>query len=140
VRCATRAEAEQGLSTLQDLGGGVRDAALVSSTADGRVELRQTHEVAAGEGVVAGGTAGLIAGLLLGGPIAGALIGMLGGGVFGAIDTGLPNARLQELGETLSPGSALLCALADADAADKVRDVLAGYGAVVEVEPPAVAP
>src|SRR6476659_8712916 len=51
----------------------------VTRLESGRVELRQTHQVAAGEGVVAGGTVGFVAGMLLGGPIGGALLGMLGG-------------------------------------------------------------
>jgi uncharacterized membrane protein len=140
VHCATPAEAEDGLSTLHDLGKAIEDAAVVGRTADGRIELRQTNEVAAGEGIVAGGTAGLVAGLLLGGPIAGALLGMLGGGAVGALDTGIPNKRMQELGEKLSPGSAVLCALVRPDAAARVREVLGGYGDVVEAEPPAGTP
>jgi uncharacterized membrane protein len=140
VHCATAAEAEEGLSAVQALGKSIEDAAVVVRTADGRIELRQTKEVAAGEGIVAGGTAGMVAGLLLGGPIGGALVGMLGGGIYGAIDTGIPNDRMHELGEKLSPGSALLCVLVRPDSADGVRRLLAGYGEVVEAEPPAGAP
>jgi uncharacterized membrane protein len=140
VHCATPAEAEDGLSAVQALGKPIEDAAIVLRTADGRVELRQTKEVAPGEGIVAGGTAGMVAGLLLGGPIGGALLGMLGGGIYGAIDTGIPNDRMHELGEKLSPGGALLCVLVRLDGADRVRELLAGYGDVVEAEPPAGAP
>jgi uncharacterized membrane protein len=140
VHCATAAEADEGLSAVQALGKPIEDAAVVVRTADGRIELRQTKEVAAGEGIVAGGTAGMVAGLLLGGPIGGALVGMLGGGIYGAIDTGIPNDRMHELGEKLSPGSALLCVLVRPDSADRVRELLAGYGDVVEAEPPAGAP
>jgi uncharacterized membrane protein len=140
VHCATPAEAEDGLSAVKGLGKAIEDAAIVVRTADGRIELRQTKEVAPGEGVVAGGTAGLVAGLLLGGPIGGALLGMLGGGIYGAIDTGIPNDRMRELGEELSPGSALLCVLVPPDSTDRVRELLAGYGEVVEAEAPAGVP
>jgi uncharacterized membrane protein len=140
VHCAAPAEAEEALAAVRGLGKAIEDAAIVVRTTDGRVELRQTREVAAGEGVVAGGTAGLVAGLLLGGPIGGALLGMLGGGIYGAIDTGIPNDRMHDLGEELSPGSALLCVLVRPEGADRVRDLLAGYGDVVEAEPPAGAP
>jgi uncharacterized membrane protein len=140
VHCATPAGAEEALSAVHGLGKAIEDAAVVIRTADGRVELRQTREVAAGEGIVAGGTAGMVAGLLLGGPIGGALLGMLGGGIYGAIDTGIPNERMQELGKKLSPGSALLCALVRSDAADRARELLAGYGEVAEAEPPAGVP
>ena len=102
------------------------------------MELHQTHQVASGEGVVAGGTVGFVAGMLLGGPIGAALLGMLGGGIWGARDTGVPDARLRELGDTVAPGGALLCALVKADDAALVREGLAAYGEVADADAPAV--
>lgn len=96
----------------------------------GRLELQQTSQLAAGEGVVAGGTVGLVAGLLLGGPVAGALLGMLGGGAFGARDTGLDDDRLRELAASLEAGEALVGALVTPRQADEARAALARYGAV----------
>ena len=87
---------------------------------------------------MAGGTVGFVAGMLLGGPIGGALLGMLGGGVWGARDTGVPDARLRELGESLAPERALLCALVKADDAAVVREELAAYGEVADADAPAV--
>src|SRR5262245_4355487 len=98
VSCSSLAAAEDALAETRELKG-VRDAPIVTRTEHGHVELRQTHQIAAGEGVVAGGTVGFVAGMLLGGPIGGALLGMLGGGLFASRDTGLPDARLRELGE-----------------------------------------
>ena len=98
------------------------------------MELHQTHQVAAGEGLVAGGTVGFVAGMLLGGPIGGALLGMLGGGIWGARDTGVPDARLRELGEALSPEGALLCTLVQADDAAAAREALAPYGEVAAAD------
>jgi uncharacterized membrane protein len=138
VSCASRTEADQALDTLQGLEVGIRDAAVVTRLENGRVELQQTHQVAAGEGVVAGGTVGFVAGMLLGGPVGGALLGMLGGGVWGARDTGVPDARLRELGESLAPGGALLCALVPADDAAVAREALAPYGEVADADAPAV--
>jgi uncharacterized membrane protein len=103
----------------------------------GRVELHQTGQVAAGEGVVAGGTVGFVAGMLLGGPIGGALLGMLGGGIWGARDTGVPDERLRELGESLAPGGALLCVLVKADDAPAARAELEPYGEVADADAPA---
>ena len=105
---------------------------------NGRVELHQTHQIAAGEGVVAGGTVGFVAGMLLGGPIGGALLGMLGGGVWGARDTGVPDARLRELGESLAPGGALLCLLVKPADAAAAREALAAYGEVADADAPSV--
>jgi uncharacterized membrane protein len=114
------------------------DAAVVTRLESGRVELHQTHQVAAGEGVVAGGTVGFVAGMLLGGPIGGALLGMLGGGIWGARDTGVPDERLRELGESLAPGGALLCALVPPDAAGAARAALTDYGEVADADAPPV--
>ena len=138
VSCASQAEAERALDTVRELDGEILDAAVVTRSAEGRVELRQAREVAAGEGVVAGGTVGFVAGMLLGGPIGGALLGMLGGGVWGARDTGVPDSRLRELGESLAPGGVLLCALVKADDAAAAREKLAAYGEVADADAPAV--
>jgi uncharacterized membrane protein len=138
VSCTSREEADGALAALRALDAKVADAAIVTCTASGRVELHQTRQIAAGEGVVAGGTVGFVAGMLLGGPIGGALLGMLGGGVFGARDTGVPDARLRELGESLTPGRALLCALVSEDGAAAAREALAPYGEVADADAPSV--
>jgi len=138
VSCASRAEAERAQEALRELKAEILDAAVVTRSESGRVDLYQTHQVAAGEGVVAGGTVGFVAGMLLGGPVGSALLGMLGGGVWGARDTGVPDARLRELGEALAPGGALLCTLVRADEAAAARDALAPYGDVADADAPAV--
>jgi uncharacterized membrane protein len=72
--------------------------------------------------------------MLLGGPIGGALLGMLGGGVWGARDTGVSDARLRELGESLQPGQALLCALVGDQNLEAVREALHVYGEVADAD------
>ena len=106
VSCRSRAEAERALDALRERETKIVDSAVVTQSESGRVDLHQTNQIAAGEGVVAGGTVGFVAGMLLGGPIGGALLGMLGGGIWGARDTGVPDARLRELGESLAPRGA----------------------------------
>jgi uncharacterized membrane protein len=138
VSCASQAEADRALGALGDLKSEVHDSVIVTRSEGGRVDLRQTRQVAAGEGVVAGGTIGFVVGMLLGGPVGGALVGMLGGGVWGARDTGVPDARLRELGESLAPEGALLCVLVKADGATAVREALAPYGEVADADAPAV--
>jgi uncharacterized membrane protein len=76
--------------------------------------------------------------MLLGGPVGGALLGMLGGGIWGARDTGVPDDRLRELGESLAPGRALLCVLLKVDDAAAARDALAPYGEVADADAPVV--
>jgi uncharacterized membrane protein len=134
----TAADAEAALPTVraldheQDLS--VRDAAVVICTESGRIELQQTKEVAAGEAIVGGGTAGLVAGLLLGMPVGGALLGLAGGTLFGLRDTGIPDDRLRELGRDLQPGHAVLCVLVDAGGIDRTRAALSRYGTVFVAE------
>ena len=134
VSCASRSEAERALAALQEVEVRVRDAAVVTRTEGGNVELRQTHQVAAGEGIVAGGTVGFVAGMLLGGPVGGALLGMLGGGLWGARDTGVPDARLREFGDGLVPGAALLCVLVRSDDTAVAGGVLSAYGEVADAD------
>jgi uncharacterized membrane protein len=140
VSCSARATAEQALAELRKLDAKQRDAVVVSRSTNGDLELHQTRQVAAGEGVVAGGTVGFVAGMLLGGPIGAALLGMLGGGVLGARDTGVPDARLRELGRSLSPDGALLCVLVEAKDVAVVRDALASYGEVAVADASGVVP
>jgi uncharacterized membrane protein len=118
---------------------GIHDAAVVVRTAEGHIELHQTSQLAAGDGAVAGGSAGLVAGLLLGLPVAGAAVGLLGGGSWGLRDTGIPDERLRQLGRELEPGHAVLCVLVEEQGLAEVRDALAVYGEVLEagVEPTA---
>jgi len=139
VSCSSRAAAEQALDKLRELDAKFRDAVVVARAENGQLDLHQTHQVAAGEGIVAGGAVGFVAGMLLGGPIGGALLGMLGGGVWGSRDTGVPDARLRELGETLTPGRALLCVLVAAGDAAAARETLAPYGEVADADASGVA-
>ena len=137
VSCASRIEAERAQDALRRLDAGIDDVVVVTRLESGRVELHQTNQIAAGEGVVAGGAVGFVAGMLLGGPVGGALLGMLGGGLWGARDTGVPDARLRELGESLAPGRALLCALVEAGDAAAACEQLAPYGEVADAAAPA---
>ena len=114
----------------------VRDAAVVTRTELGRIELQQTREIAVGEGIVSGGAAGLVAGVLLGLPVGGALLGLAGGALFGLRDRGIPDGRLRKLGEDLEPGQALLCVLVDARTVAPMREALGRYGTVFDADLP----
>lgn len=134
----TAAAAQEALHTVRDLDAredvSVRDAAVVIRTEAGRIELEQTREIAPGEAIVGGGTAGLVAGLFLGLPVGGALLGLAGGALFGLRDTGIPDDRLRKLGAELKPGQAVLCVLVEAGGIARARQELGRYGAVLEVE------
>lgn len=133
VAFPTASAAEAALSSLREDEVPARDAAVVVRTSAGQIELHQAHELAAGETLIGGGSAGLIAGLLLGLPIGGALLGLAGGLAYGLRDDGLPDERMRELGRELEPGHALLCVLVDEEGSGPTREALSGYGAVVDV-------
>jgi uncharacterized membrane protein len=130
VAFADISAAENALPAVRD----APDAAIVVRTEAGRIELQQTGEMAAGEGLVGGGAIGLIAGLVLGLPVGGALLGALGGVGFAFRDTGIPDGRLRQLGEDLRPGHAVLCVLVDDEGRTRLREALAPYGDVLETE------
>jgi uncharacterized membrane protein len=127
ARYATRARAEAALDALRRAPAPIRDAAVVLRDARGRLELQQTAQLAPGEGIVAGGTAGLVLGVVAGAPVAAALVGMAAAGGLAARDTGIPDERLRELGRSLGPGEAVLCALADDADVERLRAGLAPY-------------
>jgi uncharacterized membrane protein len=133
----TEAAAEAALDAVRDLKAepdvSVQDAAVVICTDDGRIELQQTREFAAGEALVGGGATGLVAGLLFGLPVGGALLGLATGAAFGLRDTGIPDSRLRKLGDDLRPGQAVLCVLVDTAGVGHARAALGGYGEVFEV-------
>jgi len=128
------ADAEAALSDVRKLDVHVRDAAVVVRTDAGRIELQQGHELAAGEALVGGGSAGLVAGLLLGLPVGGALLGLAGGLAYGLRDRGLPDGRMRELGEDLQPGHAVLCVLVNDAELPEARKALSRYGTVFDVK------
>jgi uncharacterized membrane protein len=106
----------------------IHDAAIVIKHGDGRVELQQSRELAAGEGIVSGGAIGLLLGLALAVPVAGALVGFAGGAGFAARDRGISNEHMRELGATIARGHAVLFALVGDVDWPKLRDGLAPYG------------
>ena len=115
VEYASEPDAERALGIVRDLDDedalAVHDAAIVVKHADGRVELRQSRELAAGEAAVGGGSIGILLGLAVAIPVAGALVGVAAGMGFAALDKGISNKEMRHVGGTLAPGEALLFAL-----------------------------
>ncbi|HEX4526433.1 MAG TPA: DUF1269 domain-containing protein [Gaiellaceae bacterium] len=106
----------------------IHDAAIVVKHDDGRVELQQSRELAAGEGIVGGGAIGLLLGLALAVPVAGALVGLAGGAGFAALDRGISNDHMRQLGATIARGNAVLFVLVEDVDWEKLRERLALFG------------
>jgi uncharacterized membrane protein len=134
---ADTATAEQALAALTELAeeGAVRieDAVVVMRKADGGVDVTQ-HEgrgLAAGEGIVAGGTIGLLLGVIVGLPIAAAVIGAAGGAGASAFDRGVADDELQRVARSLEGHAAALLAIVDRPDWPRIRARLAPYGGVL---------
>jgi uncharacterized membrane protein len=127
--------AKRALAALRDLAQEhaleLKDSALVVKDDAGRIELRQTKELAAGEAIVSGGSIGLLLGLAVGVPVAAALLGLAGGGGLAVFDRGISDDRMRTFGEELGAGHAALFALvADVDWA-QLHERLSPYGGKV---------
>jgi uncharacterized membrane protein/sporulation protein YlmC with PRC-barrel domain len=87
------------------------EAAVVRKGADGKITSRETHDITTGRGaaagVVIGGVLSLVGGPL--GPLAGAAVGGAAGGLVGkAVDRGVPDRYVRDLGRALRAGSSAL--------------------------------
>jgi uncharacterized membrane protein len=85
--------------------------AVVRKTADSKIKIKETGDMSfgpgAGIGAVVGGVLGLFAGP--GGLVAGAAAGAAIGGTAAALhDAGIPNERLEKIGDVLNAGSSAL--------------------------------
>jgi uncharacterized membrane protein len=127
--------AERALAALRDLAQEhaleLKDSALVVKDDAGRVELRQTRQLAAGEAVVSGGSIGLLLGLAVGVPIAAALLGLAGGGGLAVFDRGISDDRMRRFGEELGAGHVALFALVKDVDWTQLHERLSPYGGEV---------
>ena len=85
--------------------------AIVRKSADSKIKIKETGDMSfgpgAGVGAVVGGVLGLFAGP--GGLVAGAAVGAAIGGTAAALhDAGIPNDRLEQIGDVLNPESSAL--------------------------------
>ncbi len=93
---------------------GIRDAAVITKDANGKVKIKETADMRAGKGATIGAITGGVLGLLAG-PVGWAA---LGGGVIGGLaakmhDAGFPDERLKQISEKLTPNSSALVAVID---------------------------
>jgi uncharacterized membrane protein len=117
----------------------IEDIAFVTREQDGKLKLHQTVPV-----VAASTSAGMVRGTLWGGLIGllflqpalgmltGAALGAASGAITGkAIDYGIPDSFMKELGEKVQPGTSALFILFRKVTWEKVLDQIAQYGGSV---------
>ncbi len=106
----------------------MEDVVVVTRSMDDKVQLHQVANLTA-LGAVSGGFWGTFIGLLFLNPLLGAALGAGAGALSGALtDTGIDDAFMCKLGNTLKPGTSAIFVLLRKFTADKVIDRLAALG------------
>lgn len=104
----------------------LEDAALVVRKKDGRVQIKQTQELVT-SGALSGGFWGLLMGLIFFHPML-AFFGAAVGALSGALtDIGIDDNFIQELGNTIEPGTSAIFVLVRKSTPDKVLDDLSKF-------------
>jgi uncharacterized membrane protein len=106
----------------------LEDAVVVVREQNGKVKLRQLHNLTAA-GAASGGFWGALMGLIFLNPLFGFAIGAAAGAISGALrDVGIDDRFMKQLGQTLKPGTAALCVLIRQMTPDKVVEELQKFG------------
>ena len=104
----------------------LEDAAIVVRKKDGRVQIKQTQELVTA-GALSGGFWGLLMGLMFFEPLLG-ILGAAVGALSGALtDIGIDDNFIQELGNTIEPGTSAIFVLVRKSTPDKVLDDLSKF-------------
>lgn len=107
------------------------DAVVAVREPDGKVKLRQLHNLTAA-GATSGGFWGTLIGMLFLTPLFGLAVGAAAGAISGALaDVGIDDKFMKELAATLTPGHAALCVLVRRATPDKVLEEIKGFGGTV---------
>jgi uncharacterized membrane protein len=114
-----------------------KGAAVVWRDHKEKVHIDEPADPGGRQGARAGGIIGAVIGLIAGpaGVVVGGATGALVGGLAGeAIDTGISNKRMREIGKNLKPGGSALVVLSEEGWTKQVRKLLKKIGATVTVE------
>ncbi len=113
-------------------------AASIVKDAAGKLTIKETTDIGAKQGAAAGALAGGLIGLLSRkrGTVSSAALGALLGGVAAhKIDTGIPDPRLEAIGQSLDHASSAAVAVVSDAAFGDAKALLSGLGAEVTAEP-----
>ena len=104
----------------------LEDAAIVVRNKNGKVRVKQTQELVA-SGALSGGFWGLLIGLMFFEPLLG-ILGAAMGALSGALtDIGIDDNFIQELGNTIEPGTSAIFILVRKSTPDKVLEDLSKF-------------
>jgi uncharacterized membrane protein len=103
----------------------LKSGAVIVRDASGKVTEKETSDFDAKQGAIGGAIAGGVLGLLGGGLLRGAILGAAGGAVAGkAIDLGLEDDFLKEIGDGLGTSSSAVVAMVDFEQVDQAMEEL----------------
>jgi uncharacterized membrane protein len=105
----------------------IENAAVLRKDEKGKLHIKETGDLSGGRGAAFGGVAGAAIGLLAGPAlVVPAAVGALVGGLTAKLrDKGFSDARLQALGEGLTPGSSAIIAVVEHKWVGKLEEALA---------------
>lgn len=111
--------------------------ASVVKTADGELAIKENSDIGGKQGAAAGALAGGLVGLLSRrrGVVSSAAIGALLGGVAAhKVDTGIPDPRLEAIGQALDNATSAVVAILSDDALSGAKATIAGLGGSTVME------
>lgn len=93
----------------------IENAAVLRKDEKGKLHIKETGDMGGGKGAALGGIGGAAVGLIAGAALAApAVVGALVGGLVAKLrDSGFADARLQAIGEGLTPGSSAIIAVVE---------------------------
>lgn len=125
------------LATFKATRAAMPAAASIIKDAAGELTIRETTDIGAKQGATAGALAGGLIGLLSRkrGTVSTAALGALLGGVAAhKLDTGIPDPRLEAIGQSMDAASSAAVAVLSDEAFGEAKAMLSGMGATVTVE------
>lgn len=129
---------ERLLATFKSRRAEIPALASVVKQADGKLVIQETDDVGKRTGAIAGGLAGGLLGLFGGKKraVVGAGLGaLLGGLAADRLDTGIPDPRLQAIGNSLEAASSAVVGIIAASALGEAKATIGGLGGSVVTEP-----
>ncbi|MGI9612332.1 MAG: DUF1269 domain-containing protein [Acidimicrobiales bacterium] len=115
---------------------GIEAAAVLRKDDNGKLHIKETSDMGGAKGAAIGGVLGAAIGAVAGAALAVPIVvgGLIGGLAAALSDSGFDDGRLNQLGESLTPGSSAIVALVEHQWVDDVRTAMAEAAADMATE------
>jgi len=117
---------------------GMQRGAVIHRTESGKIKVHELDDMSGGKGAAIGGAVGAAIGLVAGPAaiVTGAIGAGIGGLLAGLSDGGIPNHKLDEIGEALKPGMSAVAAIVALDTYEAAKAAMTNAGAFAITEVP----